>query len=153
MANCYDNPVEAIEMSYPLLVETYEFIPDSGGAGRHRGGLGLRKRIKYLEGSGSFTNRSDATKFGAAGALGGLDGRPARHALLRADGRLDQLPSKATNLVIGAGDTMILETAGGGGCGAPLDRDPTLVRQDLANGKITEQAARELYGLAVDRTD
>jgi N-methylhydantoinase B len=150
MANCYDNPVEAIEMSYPLLVETYEFIPDSGGAGKHRGGLGLRKCIKYLEGSGSFTNRSDATKFGAAGALGGLDGRPARHALLRADGRLEKLPSKATNLVISAGDTMILETAGGGGCGSPLNRDPKHVLHDLTNGKITEEAARAVYGVAVD---
>lgn len=150
MANCYDNPVEAIEMAYPLLVETYEFIPDSGGAGRHRGGLGLRKHIKYLEGSGYFTNRSDATKFGAAGALGGSDGRPARHALKRADGSVERLPSKATNLTIAAGDTMILETAGGGGCGSPLDREPALVMADLANGKITGKAARDVYGVVFD---
>lgn len=153
MANCYDNPVEAIEMSYPLLVETYAFIPDSGGAGRHRGGLGLCKRIKYLEGSGSFTNRSDATKFGAAGVLGGLDGRPARHALKRADGRLESLPSKATNLGIGAGDVMILETAGGGGYGSPLDRDPRHVLTDFADGKITEAAARETYGTVFRASD
>ncbi len=153
MANCYDNPVEAIEMSYPLLVETYAFIPDSGGAGKQRGGLGLCKHIKYLEGSGFFTNRSDATRFGAAGVLGGLDGRPARHALKRADGRLEPLPSKATNLGISAGDVMILETAGGGGYGPPLDRDPRHVLADLANGKITEAAARETYGVVFHASD
>lgn len=153
MANSFDNPVEAIEMAYPLLVENYEFIPDSGGAGKQRGGLGLRKQIKYLQGSGYFTNRSDATKFGAAGTLGGKDGRPARHALRRSDGRIDALPSKATNLTISAGDTMILETAGGGGYGSPLDRDPQAVLRDALNGKISPGAALEVYGvvLAPDR--
>lgn len=150
MANSYDNPVEAIEMAYPLLVETYEFIPDSGGAGKHRGGLGLRKHIKYLQGSGYFTNRSDATKFGAAGALAGKDGLPARHALKRRDGRLEVLPSKATNLTIAAGDTMILETAGGGGYGSPLDRDPQDVLRDVIDEKVTHRAAQEIYGVVCD---
>lgn len=150
MANSYDNPVEAIEMAYPLLVEKYEFIPDSGGAGKQRGGLGLRKQIKYLQGSGYFTNRSDATKFGAAGALAGNDGRPARHALKRADGLLEVLPSKATNLTIAAGDTMILETAGGGGYGSPLERDPKRVLSDVISGKVTTMAAREVYGVVCD---
>ncbi|MCC7047429.1 MAG: hydantoinase B/oxoprolinase family protein [Alphaproteobacteria bacterium] len=150
MANCYDNPVEAIEMAYPLLVQTYEFIPDSGGAGKQRGGLGLRKEIKYLQGSGFFTNRSDATKFGAASTLAGEDGRPARHALKRRDGRLEVLPSKATNLTITAGDTMILETAGGGGYGSPLDRDPQDVLRDVVDEKVTYKAAREVYGVVCD---
>lgn len=150
MANCYDNPVEAIELSYPLLVESYEFIRDSGGAGKYRGGLGLRKRIKYLEGSGYFTNRSDATKFGAAGVLGGQEGRAARHFLERADGVVEHLPSKATNLVISAGDVMILESAGGGGYGSPLDRPPQAVMADLANDKISPAVAEEVYGLVVD---
>lgn len=150
MANCYDNPIEAIELSYPLLVENYELIPDSGGAGKHRGGLGLRKRIKYLQGSGYFTNRSDATKFGAAGALGGKEGKPAQHFLAHNDGALERLPSKATNLSINAGDVMILETAGGGGYGSPLDRETSLVRSDVANGKISAAAARDIYGVMFD---
>jgi predicted RNase H-like HicB family nuclease len=52
MANCYDNPVEAIELSYPLLVERYELMPESGGAGAYRGGLGIRKEIIEAEGDG-----------------------------------------------------------------------------------------------------
>jgi N-methylhydantoinase B/oxoprolinase/acetone carboxylase alpha subunit len=149
MANCYDNPVEAIELSYPLLVERYGFIPDSGGAGKHRGGLGLRKDIKYLHGSGFFTNRSDATKRGAAGVFGGGSGRPARHALLRADGTFENLPSKATNLTIGAGDTMVLETAGGGGYGSPLDREPERVFADVLDGKVSPEAAEAVYGVCL----
>jgi N-methylhydantoinase B len=150
MANCYDNPIEAIELSYPLLIENYELITDSGGAGQHRGGLGLRKRIKYLHQSGYLTNRSDATKFGAAGTLGGEEGKPAQHFLVHADGAIERLPSKATNLSISAGDVMVLETAGGGGYGSPLDREITLVQSDVANGKVSVTAARDIYGIVLD---
>jgi N-methylhydantoinase B len=149
MANCYDNPVEAIELSYPLLVERYELIPESGGVGTYRGGLGIRKEIKYLHGTGFFTNRSDATSFGAAGALGGGTGRPARHILRRADGTIDQLPHKATNLTISAGDVMILETAGGGGWGSPFERDPKLVLADVIDGKLSSEAAQRSYGVVI----
>ena len=149
MANCFDNPVEAIELSYPLRVERYELLPDSGGAGKFRGGLGLRKDIRYLHGSGYFTNRSDATLRGAEGILGGRSGSAASHYLLRADGTLERLPSKVTNLTINAGDTMRLETAGGGGYGSPLDRDPDLVLSDLLDGKISVAVAADVYGIAL----
>ncbi|MBV9522045.1 MAG: hydantoinase B/oxoprolinase family protein [Alphaproteobacteria bacterium] len=150
MANSYDNPIEAIELAYPLLIERYELIPESGGAGTHRGGLGILKEIKYLHGSGYFTNRSDATTFGAAGALGGSTGRPSRHALRRSDGTVERLPHKATNLTIGAGDVMVLETAGGGGWGDPFDRDPGLVVSDYLDGKLSREAALQIYGVVID---
>ena len=148
MANSFDNPIEAIELRYPLLIERYEFIPDSGGPGTFRGGMGLRKDIRYLEGSGYFTNRSDAQKFPPEGVLGGMPGRPSRHALVRADGSVEKLPSKITNVPIAAGDLMVLETAGGGGYGDPGRRDRKRVMDDLLDGKITAQAARDIYGLA-----
>ncbi|MGE0238725.1 MAG: hydantoinase B/oxoprolinase family protein [Parvibaculaceae bacterium] len=147
MANSFDNPIEAIELRYPLLIERYEFIPDSGGAGKFRGGLGLRKDIRYLEGSGYFTNRSDAQKFPPQGVLGGQEGKPSRHALVRADGTIERLPSKITNVTIAAGDLMVLETAGGGGYGDPRQRDRQHVLDDLLDGKITPGAAAETYGL------
>ncbi len=149
MANSFDNPVEAIEMSYPLLIESYGLIPDSGGPGRYRGGLGLRKEIRYLRGEGYFTNRSDAQKHPAQGTLGGGAGLPSRHALRHADGRTDRLKSKETNLTIEAGDSMILETAGGGGHGSPLARDPALVLEDLLDEKIGRAAASEVYGVVL----
>jgi N-methylhydantoinase B len=159
MANSYDNPVEAIELAYPLLIERYELIPDSGGAGTFRGGLGIRKHIRYLHGSGFFTNRSDATKFGAAGALGGSAGQPSRHWLDRAGGSLERLPHKATNLTIAAGDKMVLETAGGGGWGEPAAREAQRVLDDVLDGKISPAVAHDVYGVvltsngaAVDRS-
>lgn len=150
MANSFDNPIEAIELRYPLLIERYELIPDSGGPGKFRGGLGLRKEIRYLSGSGYFTNRSDAQKFPSLGVLGGGAGRPSAHALHRADGVVERLPSKITNVDIAAGDLMVLETAGGGGYGHPTDRDRRRVQDDLLDGKISPEAARDTYGYVED---
>lgn len=150
MANSFDNPIEAIEVDYPLRVERYELIADSGGAGRFRGGLGLRKEITYLSGSGYFTNRSDAQKFPALGVLGGHAGRPSHHALIRSNGERENLPSKITNLTIEAGDRMLLETAAGGGHGWPGARDPQAVLADVLDGKVTAEAAREIYGVVLD---
>ncbi|MGF7161576.1 N-methylhydantoinase B [Rhodoligotrophos appendicifer] len=147
MANSFDNPIEAIELRYPLMIERYEFIPDSGGGGAHRGGMGIRKDIRYLQGSGYFTNRSDGQKFPPQGVLGGGPGRPSAHALVRANGTVETLPSKITNVTISAGDLMVLETAGGGGYGDPRARDRQLVQDDLLDGKISAHAARSLYGL------
>jgi N-methylhydantoinase B len=131
-------------------VERYELRTDSGGAGRLRGGLGLRRDVRYLHGDGYFTNRSDAQKFPPPGVLGGAAGLPSRHRLLRADGTAVALPSKVTNLTIGAGDLVSLETAGGGGYGPPTARDPTLVLHDVRDGKVSAEAARAVYGVVVD---
>jgi len=150
MANCLDVPIEALELEYPLRVERYELRPDSGGGGRHRGGLGLRREIRYLSGEGYFTNRSDGQKFPPPGVLGGAAGLPSRHRLVRADGTVVALPSKVTNLGIGAGDLVVMETAGGGGWGPPVARDPDLVLRDVLDGKVSSTAAREVYGVVVD---
>jgi N-methylhydantoinase B len=147
MANCLDVPIEALELEYPLRVERYELLTDSGGPGQHRGGLGLRRDIRYLHGEGYFTNRSDAQKSPPPGVLGGGAGLPSRHALVRADGTVVTLPSKATNLAIGAGDLIRLETAGGGGWGPPAARDPARVGEDVLDGKVSAAAAREVYGV------
>jgi N-methylhydantoinase B len=150
MANCADAPMEAVELEYPLRVERYELLADSGGAGRRRGGLGVRREIRYLSGDGYFTNRSDAQKFAPPGVLGGLAGRPSRHALVRADGTLQQLPSKATNLEIAEGDLIVLETAGGGGYGDPLQRDSDAVLADVLDGYISVGAAEDDYGVVLN---
>jgi N-methylhydantoinase B len=150
MANCLDVPIEAVELEYPLRVERYELRADSGGAGRHRGGLGLTREVRYLHGEGYFTNRSDAQKIPPPGVLGGAAGAPSRHGLTRADGTELRLPSKATNLTIAAGDLVRLETAGGGGWGPPAEREPDAVLQDVLDGKVSAAAAREVYRVAVD---
>jgi N-methylhydantoinase B len=149
MANSFDNPVEAIEMAYPLLIERYELRADSGGAGKHRGGLGLRKELRYLHGSGFLTNRSDAQTVPAAGVLGGQTGQTSRHTLVHGDNTRRALKSKETNLTIEAGDTMVLETAGGGGYGFAWQRDPELVLRDLLDEKISLASATDVYGVVL----
>jgi len=150
MANCYDNPIEAIELRYPLRIEHYGLIPESGGAGTFRGGLGLRREIRYLEGAGYLTNRSDAQKFPAQGVLGGEPGHTSRHRLVRTDGQVEELPSKATNISISGGDLLVLETAGGGGYGPPATRPPQLVLEDVLDGKISIETAGKTYGVVID---
>jgi N-methylhydantoinase B len=150
MANCLDVPIEALELEYPLRVERYELLVDSGGAGRHRGGLGLRRDVRYLSGEGYFTNRSDGQKFPPGGALGGTAGAPSHHRLVRADDTRLPLPSKTTNLRITAGDLVSLETAGGGGWGPPAEREADAVLRDVLDGKVSVARAREVYRVAVD---
>ena len=149
MANAYDLPIEALELEYPLRVERYELVTDSGGAGKSRGGLGLRRDIRYLHGEGSFTNRSDAQKVPAEGVLAGHPGQPSRHSLLHADGEMQKLPSKATNLEITAGDTIQMITAGGGGYGDPLEREPDRVVDDVIDAKISAEAALDVYAVVL----
>jgi N-methylhydantoinase B len=149
MANSFDNPVEAIELAYPLFVECYELRTDSGGAGKFRGGLGLRKALRYLHGTGFLTNRSDAQKVPAAGVLGASPGQTSRHTLIYRDDTRRALKSKETNLTIEAGDTMVLETAGGGGYGDPLEREPARVLDDLLDEKISLETATEAYGIVL----
>jgi N-methylhydantoinase B len=149
MANCLDTPIEAVEMEYPLRVENYNLITDSGGAGRHRGGLGFHRDTRYLHGEGYFTNRSETSLFPPKGVLGGQPGAPSRQRLLRADGQVQPLPSKITNVHIQAGDLIEMAQPGGGGCGDPLDRDPQAVLEDLLDEKISARAALEIYGVVV----
>ncbi len=149
MANCADAPMEAVELEYPLRVERYELLTDSGGPGRYRGGLGVRREVRYLSGNGYFTNRSDAQKFPPPGVLGGGEARTSRHALVRADGTLQELPSKATNLEINADDLIVLETAGGGGYGDPHQRDSDDVLSDVMDGYVSRESAERDYGVVL----
>ena len=104
MANSYDTPIEAVELEYPLRVENYNLVTDSGGPGRNRGGLGHYRHTRYLHGEGYYTNRSETSKFPPRGVLGGRPGAPSKQRLIRADGTVEDLPSKITNVSIHAGD-------------------------------------------------
>ena len=124
MANSYDTPIEAVESEYPLRVENYNLVTDSGGPGRNRGGLGHYRHTRYLHGEGYYTNRSETSKFPPKGVLGGRPGAPSKQRLIRATGVVEDLPSKITNVSIRAGDLIWMSEPGGGGYGDPLDREP-----------------------------
>jgi N-methylhydantoinase B len=115
MTNTRNTPVEALELAYPLRVEEYRLLRGSGGAGRHRGGDGIRRAVRFLAKRGVLSILSDRRRVGPRGLQGGLDGRPGRNGLIRS-GRTHVLPSKVTR-EIHANDVVVIETPGGGGWG------------------------------------
>ncbi len=147
MTNTSNLPVEALENEYPLIMDEYAMIQDSGGAGRTRGGMGIAKQIRSLVPGIVFSARSDSHTVGvASGVDGGGDGRRAR--LLRNHGtdREQVLFSKTSNITLEAGESVRIETSGGGGYGDWHERPADLVERDLLDGKISAQQARERYG-------
>jgi N-methylhydantoinase B len=144
--NSTNLPVEALELEYPLLLDEYCLVPDSGGAGRHRGGLGMARQIRILADNTVFSARSDAHIIPAPGVFGGKSSNVTR--ILRNPGTPQEevLHSKASGLVLAAGETIRVETLGGGGYGDPADRDDALLATDLREEKISLAAAERDYG-------
>lgn len=117
MTNTQNTPAEAVELGYPLRVWRYELRTTSGGAGTHRGGEGLIREIEVLE-ECVLTVQSERRIYPPPGRHGGHDGSVGRNALLRADGTVEELPSKGT-WTLAQGDRIRIETPGGGGWGEP----------------------------------
>ena len=140
--------IEGIELKCPVLVESRALRPDSCGAGRYRGGLGLDMKVRNLvEGKWNFerTRRSKCPPWGIAGGTAGEPG-----------GNLLKLPGEkafkwitGANIPVPINSQAIVRTGGGGGWGDPLERDAALVAADAAEGLISRQAARELYGVVL----
>jgi N-methylhydantoinase B len=137
VTNTSNLPVEALENEYPLLVEEYGLVANSGGAGASRGGLGIARQIRVLEDHTVFGCRSDSHLTQAEGVFGGEPGRPGR--LVRNPGRPEEevLPSKVSRLVLKSGESMRIETPGGGGAGRPEQRSPEQVAADIRSRKMT----------------
>jgi len=151
LGNCMDLPVEAIEYELPdiLLIEEYGLVPDSGGPGKYRGGLGIKRGIRMLTGPAYLSTRSDAQKFPPKGVLGALDGTPARYFLNR-EGEIQKIPGKNTNFRLEPGDYLSFETPGGGGYGDPRDRDIAMVKEDVKQGYVSKEGAERDYGVKID---
>jgi len=149
MTNTSNLPVEALENEYPLLMDEYALIPDSGGPGRTRGGLAIAKQIRAAGPGVVFSARSDSHTVGvAAGVAGGGDGRRAR--LVRNFGtpQEEELFSKTANIALAPGESVRIETPGGGGYGDPAERAPARLERDLLDGKVSAAHARAAYGRA-----
>ncbi|MER6589810.1 hydantoinase B/oxoprolinase family protein [Micromonospora chalcea] len=140
-------PNEYLEAYYPLRIESYETVPDSGGIGRHRGGNGIRVGYRFLE-AGEVSIHDDRWFTKPWGVLGGEPGERGTKILERADGSRQVVPAKCDHVAVRPGDLLHFVTWGGGGWGDPLERDPEQVRHDVERGLVTVDGARR-YGVVL----
>jgi N-methylhydantoinase B len=147
-SNCMNVPAEALMMEAPIRVHRAALNTDSGGVGRHRGGLGGIYEYEILDGEATVTYRAERHFCQAAGYAGGGPGGFASATIRRASGAEEKIPSKIVTR-LAKGDRLVIRTAGGGGRGDPRLRDPATVELDLANGKISGSGAA-LYKLTAD---
>ena len=148
-ANQSNIPIEMIEAEYPLRVERYEFVPDSGGPGRYRGGLAMRRDFRLLAERAQLTIRSDKRRHRPFGLDGGQPGQPSMN-LINPDGTQVVLPVMLLEpWTMQSGDVISHELAGAGGYGCPFDREPELVVEDVRLGLVSTEAAARDYGVVV----
>ncbi|MFC7186700.1 hydantoinase B/oxoprolinase family protein [Halorubrum yunnanense] len=131
--NTLNTPVEALEAAYPLRVERYAFRPNSGGDGRHRGGLGLVRSVR-VETPATVSLLTERRRHAPAGIESGESGATGENLI---DG--DPVPAKTT-VDVGPGTTVTVRTPGGGGYGGPSERDPAARERDRADGKVTGES-------------
>jgi len=147
-SNFSNTPVEVIEMESPLLVEEYSLVPDTGGPGKFRGGLGVTRRWQLMGADEAKVHmRTDRLKFLPYGLRGGHSGQPGRN-LLYSNGEVRDLPSKF-QITMKRGERIQHQTAGAGGWGEPLARDPVRVLGDVRDDKISVEHALQEYGVVL----
>lgn len=137
--NCMNLPVEAMELDAPIRVRRWQLVPNSGGAGTYRGGLGQLKEYEVLDevaGTMSFSHRGERHFVAAPGHAGGEPGGLARSVIHRLDGREEVILSKVVTR-LAPGDRVVISTAGGGGFGPAEGRDPAAAAKDVADGKVS----------------
>jgi len=149
MTNTRNAPIEVIESTYPLQVDGYGLVPDSEGAGRHRGGLGMFRQLHILAPEVKLTLSTDRVQIGPWGLYGGQHASGARCIIVSPDGSQRELTSKVTTLVR-RGDRVRVITPGGGGWGDPTERSPEAVRWDVLEELISPGRASAVYGVADD---
>lgn len=145
VSNTSNLPVEALEVEYPLLIDEYGVVSDSGGAGQWRGGLGIARQIRTREDNVYFTARSDGCTTPAPGLAGGKQGGPARLFFFPHQGPRQEMGGSITGMQLKAGSAVRMETPGGGGYGNPADRDASAVLRDIRNGEVSIEVARREY--------
>lgn len=151
MSNTMNTPAEVLQTAYPLAVQRYELRPDSGGAGEYRGGLGLRRDIEVRGHTTTCSLLAERHRTRPYGLAGGEGGDPGEHVLLR-DGTVEALAAKTTR-ELSDGDVVSIRTPGGGGYGEPTARDRAAIRRDVESGKVSREAAKEVYGIVLSADD
>jgi N-methylhydantoinase B len=137
ITNTSNLPVEAIEMEYPLRVEEYALVTDSGGAGRFRGGMGLRRRVRPVGHICEFNGVGERFRHAPWGIFGAEPGLRGRFQLQHLDGTLSELPPKTGSMELGPDQVVIVETPGAGGYGPAGERNSADVERDRRSAKFT----------------
>ncbi|MGE0798423.1 MAG: hydantoinase B/oxoprolinase family protein [Lautropia sp.] len=145
--NTENSPIEETEVGYPVEIVRYGLIPDSEGAGRHRGGLGVRRDYRF-EFPITFSVLADRSRFAPWGLAGGGEGRPVR-LVLDPDIEGRTLPSKVS-VELRQGQIFSVQMAGGGGYGPAWERDAARVAQDVKDERLSVDRARDAYGVVLD---
>jgi N-methylhydantoinase B len=145
--NCSNIPVEVTEHNNPVRVERFELIADSGGAGKFRGGCGIRKDVRLLADEAMLTLLGDRHKFAPYGVFGG-GAAAVGQSIVYSGNEAKELGSKEVAM-LKRDDVVSLRTSGAGGYGPPAERDPKRIAEDIADGYVTEEGARRAYGRGV----
>ena len=141
-------PNEFLERYFPMRIERYETVPDSGGAGKFRGGNGILMSYRFLE-NGKISIHDDRWFIPPWGVNGGAPAARSHKLLERADGTRIPLAAKCDNIDVAPGDLLHFVTWGAGGWGDPLERDPTLVALEVRRGLVSREGAKA-YGVVLD---
>lgn len=144
ISNMMNTPIEILEMSFPLRVEEYAIVPDSGGPGTWRGGLGVRRTWRVLERDAHAAVCCERTVTPPFGLAGGSPGAAATLTLRHPDGSARRLTSKGA-FVAPAGSVLVVEAPGSGGYGPPSGRNRAALAEDVVDGYVTAEAARRDY--------
>ena len=148
--NSRNLPAEFSETRYPVIIERLGLAPDSGGAGCRRGGFGYDKCVRALEDCEALSN-ADRALINTYGVNGGKYGGTYSLEIDNPDGTQRKLAGMEDRVPVAAGSTIRIRTTGGGGWGDPLAREPEMVCYDVQSGLVSEQAARDDYGVVLAR--
>ena len=146
--NASNIPVEAQEANHPIIIERFEFIRDSSGPGKFRGGSGVRRDMKFLANEGKLTNLAERQRFAPYGLFGGQPGRRGRTVVNPGPG--ERVIHAKESCEFECGDVISFQQPGAGGYGDPATRDAAKVLEDVLNEFISLEMAREAYGVVID---
>jgi len=149
MTNTRNTPVEVIEATYPLRVERYALVPDSGGPGRWRGGLGIVREITIVDHQARATISTERRRRRPWGLSDGKPGGASASFYETANGQVRALPTM-TSMDVESDSALTLVSPGGGGMGCPLGRDVELVKRDVIAGFVSVEGAERDYGVVLD---
>jgi N-methylhydantoinase B len=144
LSNLHVTPIEILESEYPCRIERFDIVPDSGGAGKWRGGLSFQREYHLLE-DAIVIRRFDKAKNPPCGIEGGSNGGGGRF-VVRLGTEQQQETIVSGRYEMKTGDRFLLQSAGGGGFGQPQERDTDAVKRDVAEGYISAKAAKAVYG-------